>query len=117
MPGANLTQAEKKGNESRIWETVVAKIEAERARYVKRYPRSIRVRTLERMLASARARDDVSLLREALVYVKRFRCLPPGIYATAPAPRYAVYLDGTPLEPGRRSSDLTLGVVHPQIYR
>ena len=91
-PGPSKRQ--KKRAEANRWAWIASKIAAELSDVQTRRPTSFRVALLRRMLAAAHDMDEVSLTAAAREYVQRARSLPPGVYATCPAPGKTVYLDG-----------------------
>jgi hypothetical protein len=102
---------------ARRWGWIAEKIAAELGEVERRRPASFRVALLQRMLAAARDEDAPGLTEAAREYVQRTRVLPPGVYATCPAPGKTVYLDGERLESGRRVASLSLAAIHAQVYR
>lgn len=114
-PGPSAKQ--KVESERRRWEWIGQSIATELSRFARGHPASVRVGLLKRMLGAVGARDGVALIDAGTEYVKRFRVLPPGLYGFHPGPGRTLYFDGDRLDPGALVKQLSLGVVHPQIYR
>lgn len=102
---------------TRRWAWIAGKIAAELEDVLQTRPTSFRLPLLRRMLEAAKDADEASLTEAAREYIRRARVLPPGVYATCPAPGTTLYLDGQRLDPGRRVASLSLAAVHAQVYR
>ncbi len=101
--------------EARRWAWIADKLVAELSKFERRFP--VRTLLLRRMIDAARSRDGVALTEVGAEYARRFRVLPPGVYAIGSGPQRPFYLDGDELAPGERVGKLSFQVVHAQVYR
>ena len=109
-----LTKKKKQAIIRNVWQMHLSEIDASLTELTKHSPRNRQ----RRLLAALRAAklDEAMASSIAAVYLTEFRIIPSAFYWLAPG-KSRIYFQGDRLERTIKAESVSLGLVHPQIYR
>lgn len=111
-----LTVKHKAAIERSIWQMRLSEIENALAALPKRSPRSRKRLLLTALKAACEIQLSQAMAPIGAAYLAEFRIIPPAFYAmTSGDP--SIYFSGQRLIRSHKASQISLALVHPQIYR